>query len=180
MQRRTFIFGLGALFGQPVVSHAMEAAPSASLLAKPFDPARSISGLIVKDEDGNLIPASHFLGRLTAINLWAPWCAPCRREMPSLSRLTRRLAEVGTVGILPLAFDWRGAARVRAFLTEAGIDNLPVRLGNGENLDATLGLSRLPTTAIVSRDGNCFATVEGEASWDDDATVSWLERLAAS
>ncbi len=180
MHRRAFIIGLGALFGKPASAFALEAAPSASLLAKPFDPARSISGLIVKDEAGELIPASHFLGRLTVINLWAPWCTPCRREMPSLSRLARRLADVDNIEVLPLAFDWRGAARVRTFLTEAGIDNLPVRLGNGENLDATLGLSRLPTTAIVSPDGKCFVTVEGEASWDDDATLAWLERLAAT
>jgi len=180
MHRRTFIIGLGALFGKPPGALAQEEAPSASLLAKPFDPARSISGLIVKDEAGGLVPASHFLGRLTVINLWAPWCTPCRREMPSLSRLARRLADVDNIEILPLAFDWRGAARVRAFLTEAGIDNLPVRLGNGENLDATLGLSRLPTTAVISSEGNCFVTVEGEASWDDDATLAWLERLAAS
>lgn len=99
--------------------------------------------------------------------------------MPSLSRLKDRLEGTG-VDILPLAFDWRGAAHVRAFLEDAGIANLPVRLGDGENLNAVLGLSQLPSTAIVGPSSNCFATVVGEAAWDDDATVSWLRRLASA
>lgn len=179
MRRRTFVRGLGALLLAPAPVAAADAPPSASLLAKPLDPVRSIAGLTIKGEDGVAIPPGTLSGRLTVINFWGPWCVPCRREMPSLSRLKHKLAG-STIEILPLAFDWRGAPKVRSFFADAGIDNFPVLLGNGENLDSVLGLSRLPTTAIVSAAGNCFATIAGEATWDDDATVSWLARIAAA
>lgn len=131
----------------------------------------------MKDAAGVKVPVSAWSGRLVVLNLWGPWCVPCRREMPSLSRLANRLA--GKALVAPLAFDWRGAKAVAAFYAEHAIANLPVLIGDGENLKATLGLSRLPTTALIDGAGNYFALVAGEATWDDDATVRWLEGLAA-
>jgi len=64
------------------------------------------------------------------------------------------------------------------FYKSTGITNLPILLGDGHNLQSVLSLSRLPTTAILDRTGMHIATVAGEATWDDDDTVAWLNRLA--
>jgi len=41
-----------------------------------------------------------------------------------------------------------------------------------------LGFENLPTTAILDRTGRMIEQVEGEARWDDDATLDWLQGLA--
>jgi thiol-disulfide isomerase/thioredoxin len=178
MRRRAFLAGLGASFANAGLARAEAPARPAAEIAIPCAPPRSALALAIADAEGLPVGMQAWSGRLVALNLWSPWCLPCRREMPSLSRLKTRLGE-GPVAVLPLAFDWRGAAPVREFYREAGIANLPVYLGSGENLYSVLGLSRLPTTAIIDASGACIAVVAGEASWDDDATLAWLGRLAA-
>ena len=41
------------------------------------------------DQDGKEITLKQFQGRVTLVNFWATWCAPCREEMPSLSNLQK-------------------------------------------------------------------------------------------
>lgn len=177
MRRRTFLAGLGAGLAAPAFAADEPVAPSAASRNELLGSPRSALALAMKDEAGVKVPVSAWSGRLLVLNLWGPWCAPCRREMPSLSRLADRLG--GKAAVAPLAFDWRGAKAVAAFYAEHAIANLPVLIGDGENLKATLGLSRLPTTALIDGAGDCFALVAGEATWDDDATIRWLDKLAA-
>jgi len=150
-----------------------EAVPSAAALAKAVNPPRDASALLMKDETGTRVPLSQFAGELLVVNLWAPWCVPCRREMPSLARLAEAMAGQ-PVRVLPLAFDWRGASGVRRFYKEIGVASLPILIGDGQNLMATLGLEHIPTTAVIDGTGRHIATVAGEAEWDDAETRDWL------
>ena len=67
---------------------------------------------------------------------------------------------------------------MRRFYREIGVESLPVLLGDGDNLKATLGIEILPTTVLLDGDATHIATVSGEATWDDDATVAWITGLA--
>lgn len=174
LSRRSF--GLGAMAGLalgPGLARGDPFAPSAASLARPVSPGQSAAALLIEDADGARVPLSRFAGETLVVNLWAPWCVPCRREMPSLARLAAHL--VGThARVLPLAFDWRGPIGVRRFYKEIGVDNLPVLIGDGENLMETLAIELLPTTIVLDGAANHIATVAGEARWDDDATRAWV------
>jgi len=43
------------------------------------------------DDQGHKMTLDTFMGRAVVLNLWASWCVPCRKEMPSLGRLQARL-----------------------------------------------------------------------------------------
>ena len=43
-------------------------------------------------EDGTELTLNEFKGRVTLVNFWATWCAPCRKEMPSLEFLSDQLS----------------------------------------------------------------------------------------
>ncbi len=178
LTRRTILASaLASLAAGAAFGDGRTFAPSAASLARPAAPVRSAAGLDIEDAEGNRVPLSSFAGRVLVVNLWAPWCLPCRREMPSFARLSERL-QGSDIHVLPLAFDWRGSIGVRRFYKEIGVETLPILIGDGDNLLATLGIELLPTTVVIDGDGKHIATVTGEATWDDDATLAWLKGLA--
>lgn len=173
LDRRSLI--LGAL-AAPVLARADTRDASAVSLLRPAVPQRAAEGLMVKEINGTRRTLADWAGRPLILNLWAPWCLPCRREMPSLAALAAAL-KGHRARVLPLAFDWRGAAGVQRFFAEIGVSGLPVLLGEGENLMAVLGIENLPTTVIVSPEGRVVQVVAGEARWDDAATIHWARNL---
>ncbi|MDU8927197.1 TlpA disulfide reductase family protein [Alisedimentitalea sp. MJ-SS2] len=175
LTRRQILAGL-ALTASPL--RAAGNVPPAASLVRPVDRPRDVSALKIKDEDGNTVSLTDWKGRWRLVNMWSPWCLPCQREMPSLMRLSRALDPAKTL-VLPLAFDWRGPVWVRKFYRDEGITGLPVLMGDGENAHAVLGLSNLPSTAVITPLGQLVQTVEGEATWDDPATLAWLGGLSA-
>lgn len=176
MHRRGFL-SLAAGF---IASHsaADTAPPSAIKLVRPVMPPQDISSLMMTNAAGAPVALSGYLGRIIVLNLWGSWCQPCRREMPSLSRLAD-LVDPAEIVVLPLAFDRKGAAPVRRFFKSTGVTNLPILIGDGQNLQTVLGQGLLPTTLILSTSGQHIYTVKGEASWDDAPTIKWLNYLAS-
>ena len=176
MQRRVFLsLAAAALAGRGL---AQDTAASAATLAHPAIPAKDARDLLMTDADGNPVSITDYAGRLVVLNLWGSWCPPCRREMPSISRLVDKI-DPAKIAVLPLAFENGNATRVKVFYRSTGITNLPILIGDGQNLQSVLSLSRLPTTAILDKTGIHIATVGGEAMWDDADTLEWLNRLAA-
>ncbi len=165
--------GLCALAGRGGLADDRDPPPSAASQVRPAIPRRDASGLQLVDPTGAPVPLARFAGEVLVVNLWATWCLPCRREMPSLARLAAALDGAG-VRVLPLAFEPKGPAGVRRFYREIGVNSLPVLLGDGQNLKSVLGIERLPTTLMLDAEAHHIATVAGEARWDDAATQEWL------
>jgi cytochrome c biogenesis protein CcmG, thiol:disulfide interchange protein DsbE len=46
--------------------------------------------LVLTGFDGNAFDLAHLRGRVVLVNYWATWCAPCRKEMPTLDAFYRR------------------------------------------------------------------------------------------
>lgn len=173
LNRRALL--LGAL-AAPVVARASEGAASAVSLLRPMVPVRAAGELLITEAGSAPGSLAQWAGRPVILNLWAPWCLPCRREMPSLAALAAALEGHRAV-VLPLAFDWRGAVGVRRFYSEIGVSRFPIWIGEGENLMAVLGLENLPTTVIISPEGEAVQVIAGEARWDDAATIDWARAL---
>ncbi len=89
-------------------------------------------------------------GRLTLVNVWASWCAPCRQEMPALDSLRKQLADESRFNFVTIDEDVR-AADARDFLTEFGFD-FPVMLGGGR-LQNRLHYPGLPYTLLLDARG---------------------------
>ena len=179
LSRRHTLLGLAASMASPAFADkgaVGDPLPFAADLAQTVENGPSALALKIKNEDKQTVDIANWLGSWTLLSFWAPWCKQCRNEMPSIARMNRQL-DHERVRLLPLAFDWRGPYFVRKFLDEINVTDLPVYMGDGENLDATLGLSRLPTTAILDPEGVLRFTIAGEAIWDDEKTLTWLNSL---
>jgi thiol-disulfide isomerase/thioredoxin len=133
-------------------------------------PEMSFAGL-----DGKPISLADFRGKLVVLNLWATWCQPCLKEMPSLAKLEARLGP--SLAVLAVSEDRGGADIVKPFLAKLDLDRVTVGLDPKSTAIHALHARGLPTSLIVGADGNVLGKVEGAADWDSDAMVGVLTKL---
>ncbi len=135
----------------------------------------NVADLGFADADGVARTIADWKGRAVLLNLWATWCAPCRREMPALDRLQTALGgddfEVVAVNI-----DTRGIDKPNRFLDEISVNALARYFDQSADIFKTLrgrGLAPgMPTTLLIDRDGCVLGHLAGAAEWDsDDAKV---------
>ena len=114
----------------------------------------------LKDIDGKPVRLSSLRGKAVLLNFWATWCGPCKIEMPWIIELQKQYADQGLV-VLGVAMD-DDAKDVPAFVKQMGV-NYPVLLGNDKVADLYGGVSGLPTTFYIGRDGKIVERVFGLA-----------------
>jgi len=120
-------------------------------------PDWALSGL-----DGRTVKLSDFKGKVVVLNFWATWCPPCRREIPDLVALHNKYADQGVV-VIGFSLDEGGVAGVQSFATKSGI-NYPLVMGDQQTAQAYGGISSIPTTFIIGRDGKLAGNIKGGAS----------------
>lgn len=136
-------------------------------LARPGTPelplvsSGALYGASFRDTAGAPQSLAQFSGRIIVANFWATWCAPCREEMPTFSRLQSRWAGRG-VQFVGLAYD--DPAKVARFGADLRV-NYPLWVGGAEvtELSRRLGnrLGVLPFTVVIDRSGSVLDTKVG-------------------
>ena len=99
------------------------------------------------------------------INFWATWCAPCRREMPDLQRLSDTL-DRDSFEVIGISID-EDSNLAREFLLEYGIRFANYRDPEQRLASGLLGIRALPVTFIVAADGSILNRVTGELVWNE-------------
>ena len=142
-----------------------------ALVGKPA-PAIALRSL-----DGAKFNLADQAGKVILIDAWATWCPPCRESLPHLQKLAsdRRLA---SQGLVVWAINQAEAPdTVKNFLTENRY-SFTVLLDNDDLMGNSYGISGIPTTLIIGRDGSVkFATEgfgSGSAEEIDEALASVL------
>ncbi|MDE2444983.1 MAG: TlpA family protein disulfide reductase [Alphaproteobacteria bacterium] len=107
---------------------------------------------------------SQWKGKVVLLNLWATWCAPCRKEMPELSKL-QKLMGSADFEVVALSEDLKGVEASSAFLKEAGAENLALYVDPKSVALAALQSPGLPTTLLIGRDGKEIGRLLGPADW---------------
>ena len=143
MTRRSWI-ALAALFAAGTPARAGDPA-EAHLAAHPLEGTATFSD---------------FRGEVVVVNFWATWCAPCKKELPALQALSRRLGEEGRV--VAISVD-RDPERVEEFLAANRLD-LPVFVDGPEGLARKLDLESLPYSYVLDRDGRVIFAGPGSGS----------------
>jgi thiol-disulfide isomerase/thioredoxin len=135
-------------------------------------PAPEIS---VTDMAGKPVSLGDFKGQFVLVNLWATWCQPCLKEMPSLMALQTRLGSALTV--LAISEDRAGARIVQDFVAAHGFDKLAIYLDPNSTVGHTFDARGLPTSILIGADGKLLGRVEGGADWDSDTMRDALAKL---
>jgi thiol-disulfide isomerase/thioredoxin len=141
----------------------------------PASPPRPAPQVSFSDATGASANLSDFAGKPVLLNLWATWCAPCRREMPSLERLQARLGDKITV--LAVSEDIGGNKAVAPFIAKFGLKAVKTYLDPKSTLTQAFNVDGLPTSFLIDRRGRVIGRVEGEAEWDSPKMLSVIEPL---
>ena len=100
------------------------------------------------DQNGEEITLQEFQGRVTLVNFWATWCAPCRKEMPSLATLSNQLGS-DTFQILTIATMRSSSEAIDNFFDENKIVNLPKYRDPKGHLSRASGVAAHPLTDLT-------------------------------
>ena len=128
-------------------------------------PPAALPDIAFVDGDGRDRNLGEWRGKVVLVNLWATWCAPCKREMPSLDRLQAKLGGADFT-VLPISLDRSGPEKPGQFLASNGLKNLPLYLDRGSTIMQALRVPGLPVSIIVDRQGREVARLAGSAEWD--------------
>jgi thiol-disulfide isomerase/thioredoxin len=117
----------------------------------------SIADVEFRNLDGSIHEPSPVRGKPVILNFWAPWCAPCRREMPSLEKLHRHHQELAVLGVEADPEQYRNAG-VMEGLSEISYPLLQFT----PSLRKAIGpIHTLPTTLYISASGRVVHVVSG-------------------
>lgn len=133
--------------------------------------------------DGAATTIGENSGRVTLVNLWATWCAPCRKEMPALDRLQAELGGA-TFAVLPINIDIGDAGKPRAFLESIKTENLALNTDPGMATFEAMkkrGLALgLPVTALIDPQACLIGHMNGPAEWDSDDAKALIKAAIAA
>ncbi|MES1259680.1 MAG: TlpA disulfide reductase family protein, partial [Gemmatimonadota bacterium] len=117
-------------------------------------------------------------GHVTLINVWATWCGPCVKEMPSMERLYQAYRDRG-FRVAAVSIDSDLPAPVLAFAKQLGLsfDILHDRIGEIQTYYMTVGV---PESFLIDKRGIITYIALGAEEWDSPENRQRIERLLAA
>lgn len=117
--------------------------------------------------------------KVTVINFWATWCAPCREEMPSLNELTKSIG-AENFSILVIATGRNSDKSINNFFLKHELFNLDSYKDPKGKVASALGILGLPTTIIVDQHSNELARLTGGTNWNSQPAIELIKHLLRS
>ena len=97
------------------------------------------------------------------VNLWATWCAPCVKELPTLNALAR--SQDGAIKVIAVSQDIGTQATIESFLAKLKVPNLEAYQDPEMKLTDALGVRVMPTTVLYDAAGKEVWRYVGDLDW---------------
>src|SRR5574338_1290525 len=130
-------------------------------IVKIGDEARNFT---LKDLEGFQVALDQFRGKVVLLNFWAPWCGPCRIEMPAMEQLYRSFSRKD-FEILAVSTDAQGIAVTKPFQREMGF-TFPVLHDADFRIGMRYGARTLPMTFLIDQQGIIRKRIFGARDWN--------------
>jgi len=138
---------------------------------------KAAPGATFTDAAGKHAQITDFKGKPVLVNLWASWCAPCVKELPTLDQLAR----TGRVQVLAVSQDTGPHASVVAFLQAHHISALRPYQDEKMALSGALGPDTvLPTSILIDASGKEVWRYVGDLDWTSPEAAKLLAEGGAS
>ena len=103
------------------------------------------------DFDGRSWSLADFKGRYVYVDMWATWCAPCRRELPYLKALADKFldAQISFVGLSIDSYNEKWSQMVM----NGEMPGVQLYLGTGSSFQKNYGIDAIPRFILIDRNG---------------------------
>lgn len=126
------------------------------------------------DLNDNMHSLADYQGNIVLVQFWATYCTPCRKEMPTMNKLIKKMQgkpfKIVTINMA------EPRSAVEQFIQEVPVD-FPVLM---DTKGATIGEWKVfaaPANFILDKKGNIIFTLYGAIDWDSDEMVKKLSAL---
>ncbi|TAE84773.1 MAG: TlpA family protein disulfide reductase [Bacteroidetes bacterium] len=124
----------------------------------------------VKDANGKIVNIKDFKGKMVFVNLWATWCGPCRREMPSIESLYKKL-EGKNVSFVMLSLDDDFTKALN--YNKSAKFTFPMYYP-AANLPQLFNVDGIPATFIFNKKGELVKNIQGSINYDTEEFLNLL------
>ena len=130
-----------------------------------------VSQVKFKDFDSKDIVLNKNDGKIKILNFWATWCAPCKKEMPSLDKFSLNNLDFL---VFPINLEKINKEKTLKFYEDLNIKNLKIYFDPEFILTKQFKLRGVPTTVFINQKGQEFARVLGDIDFNDKNFIKWL------
>tara|TARA_Y100000768_G_scaffold292841_1_gene226749 strand:+ start:17 stop:550 length:534 start_codon:yes stop_codon:yes gene_type:complete len=138
---------------------------------------KKVTNVTFKDSNLQDVDLSNNKGKIMVLNFWATWCAPCKKEMPSLEKLAQDLPQID---VYPINMEPPNKLRVRDWLQDIGVVSLNTYFDPKLDLAKKFKLIGMPTTVLLDKDGNEFGRIMGEFNFNEKNFINLLKEKTNS
>ena len=125
-----------------------------------------------KDFNLNDVNLTNKKGNIMILNFWATWCVPCKKEMPSLERLSKLYPEID---IYPINLEKPNKEKTNLFFESLNIKNLNIYFDPEFKLVKSFNMRGIPTSILINKKGKEFGRIIGEVDFFEDSFINLLE-----
>lgn len=137
-----------------------------------------LSNISVINPRGAMVALDNDDDKYTVLNIWATWCAPCVKELPSLQRLDQLLPNQKGWRVMAVSIDAnKDIEKIAAFTKKYNVTNIAGYYDITGNLQKSFNVKGLPTTLILNDSGLILYEIRGDAIWHDEQVVSFLNKV---
>ena len=134
---------------------------------------KTYDNIIFLNDNKKIVKLSDYKGNLVLLNFWASWCAPCKKEMPSLEQLTFKYPEIK---VFAVNTEKPSKIRTRDFFRSVGVTTLNTYYDPELQLVKTFKLRGLPTSILIDKEGKEFGRVIGEIDFASDFFLELMKK----
>ena len=113
---------------------------------------------------------------ILVINFWATWCAPCKKEMPSLNNLAENM-KYDDVRIITVASGRNSKEAIESFFSDNNLVNLNKFRDPKGKLAMSYGVTALPTTVVIDPSGTEIGRIIGDIDWNKEIIHAFFRHL---
>ena len=135
---------------------------------------KGYNNVVFKDINDVEINIDSLKNKLIILNFWATWCAPCKKEMPSLDLLQAN-KNLNNLKIFPINVGREDVKKSMEFFDELNIKNLEIYFDPTVSLAKKFKLRGVPTSILFNKEGQEFARIIGSIDFNNKDFINWLK-----
>ena len=149
--------------------------PAQATNLKPVKGKVAAPALVLQDLQGKQHDLKDYKGQVVLVQFWATYCGPCRKEMPSMNKMMKKM---GDVPFKILAVDMgETEEEVKQFVSEVKPEFTILMDEDGKSI-GDWRVFAAPSNFIIDPEGNIRYTLFGGVEWDSDELIERIKAVA--